>query len=200
MKKLTKRNQEYFFHTYYSDGKSVVPGEMFTASKNYQYAEIQELAGLEGVAARRVNLEDMAALKEKNNELYRIIKTTYWEVDAKSLYICITREEYLERVQEYEKKKQEQMIKWRLESVDTWFEEIVHSLEWVIKDVSRNREQVKEAIEKGEGIGYRAQMEMEDTVNRLKGIHFNLPIDRVIRLILELREVLPEEQFKSPWR
>lgn len=207
MKKLTRRNQEWFFSqkrdwtSAVTNGPEVEPGEFFTASKNFQYAEIQEIAAMSDVAARRANLEDMQTLKETADEwYYKQVKTNYWEKDAKNLFVCITREEYEERAQKLAQKQKEYIREMALGRVESWFDQIIGSLEWVLDDLKRERANFKHSVETNEkGIGYRAERKMDDAIGRIKGIHFNLPLDRAVTLTGELREALDPEDFKSPY-
>jgi hypothetical protein len=193
-KKLTKANVNNFF-----DDRAI--GAMITASKSFQYAEIQEIATLQGVAVRRptwdeINRELDLHFADHEHSAKDIIRDM---MHKGRLFMVITHEEYVERAMSHQRRLEVQRIGWATDSVDDWFDNIIKSLEWVVRDIKEERARAKGYAESDEHVGYKLEMSLNSALNRLKGILFNLPLDQAVRLTANLREALDDEAFKSPY-
>lgn len=134
MQKLTKKNEEVFFVG--------MIGTMFTASKRYQYAEIQEIAAAQGYAMRKVTPEDLAkATREVRNACMHI-----WQTDAPRLFICISKDEREAAIAEHEAKWKQHQKEQAIKDALDWFDLITNRLEGYKRDVEKHKEWFSDSL------------------------------------------------------
>ena len=187
MEKLTKKNEDHFFgQEPFPDRAFVRPGKMFVADKRYEYTQIQEMAVMGGIAARRVNPADMVELKENDYALYKHAHN-YWQTDAKRLFICISRKEYDEILAIYNAKWKKHSEKQAIEGALEWFDRIIQRLDGYKEDVVKHKKWFQDALE-----GKREIMKpincIDSAMGDLMNLVNNLPfrdVTYVVRALVE---------------
>ncbi len=184
VEKLTAKNEQRFF---LAEDEFGGIGEMFTAAKRYAYTEIQEIAGMQGKAIRKVNTADMLKLKEDNFRLYKHVIENHWEVDPSRLFIMITREEYKEMVMAYQVKRRKDGEDDAVESARNWIDNLIRTIDHFKRDIERHKERFEEAVA-GESQYMGPADYIDSILGDMQNLVGNIPFRNVTRIIIRLVE------------
>jgi hypothetical protein len=196
--KLTAKNERHFFkknrHSTVAD--HVWPGEMFVAAKRYEYAQLQEMAMLAGVAMRRATPADMVELKEKHASKYPNVKHLYWEKDARRLFICITKEERIATLAKHQTRWKKHQEERAIESGVEWFDSVLSTLDHFRQQIETSKERFKEAAA-GESQYMGPSDYIDSAVGDLQSMVGNLHFRNVTRVIKDLVQAGVHNRMKK---